>query len=184
MKKEMAAEEDCDYDKEEGRKTMDKNHLNDEIKEPISGKISVSDKLPTKKGDVVIMTIKQLYETLKGKDGNDPTSGYNESTYHVYGICDGGGSTEEENGSTLENLRKIEAEWYKRLNKPTTYNQKWHENDHKVFGGPLNDVFYNSSFGCLFRWWYGTSSYFSGSSDHWGGYVDGSSVYVAVVRAK
>lgn len=141
-------------------------------------KIEVTDQLPKRIGDVSIMSLMDLYILCNA----DPTSGYDTSTYYVYGICDFVGITGSRTGSTSDNLQAVGLDWYKQLNKPTTSYQTWTQAGHKVFGGPFYGLGCDSS-SYFFWWWYSTNNtIYSPNSYYWGFYVD-ASIYVAVVRA-
>ena len=145
-------------------------------------KIEVTDQLPIRVGDVSIMTIEQAYIALANSNSNndiwsyDPSSGYDTSTYYVYGIIGNNGTN-----STASNLHAVCLNWYKQYNKPTSSSQAFTSNGKTIFGVPLSVMCYGGSrYG--FHWYYSVSH---GNNSASVGYWDSSvspSVYVAVVR--
>lgn len=146
-------------------------------------KIEVTDQLPTRVGDVSIMTIGELFNALEDcNKGNvnrswsrsDPTEGYDTSTYYVYGISGKSGLN-----STVSNLQAVGLDWYKQLNKPTPEQITFTSNGKTIFGGPFDEVGkWDFQWSCNADC-YGPSSY----KNCWDDNV-ASSVYVAVVRAR
>ena len=120
-------------------------------------KIEVTNKLPTRVGDVSIMTLEQVFKALEDSDsdndGNyhyDPKYGYDTSMYYVYGIVGSYGVN-----STAENLQDVGLDWYKQLNKPIKTIktvQTWTNNGKTIFGGPLIIVHYDSIPVYSFNW--------------------------------
>lgn len=160
-------------------------------------------KLPTKSGEVSVMTLLELRKALNDSIITlsdmvfDPTGGFNTSTYYIYAINDTSGTNDALAKSTLNNLQEVGISWYRELNKHTTSNKHWKVGNHKVFGGPLARVFCPSEMrtpagrielgdsNYVFEWHYSEIYEKTGRSTfsyYWYTHVPGS-VYVAVVRA-
>lgn len=138
--------------------------------------------LPTKPGDVSIMTIKQLYIALGGSISShdvkyDPTRGYNTSAYCVYGIAGFYG-----NNSTEYNLEEVGLDWYKQKHKATSYDLTFSVNGQTLFGGPLNHIEHEKDNTYSFTWYCceDNNGYPSSNGYYWDTWVPGF-VEVAVV---
>lgn len=161
-------------------------------------------KLPTNPGEVSIMTLIELHKALNDSiitlfdRVEDPTGGFNTSTYYIYAINDTPGTNDALIKSTINNLQEVGISWYKELNKHITSNKHWKVGNHKVFGGPLSCVSCPSEVhdptGRLnlddgnydFGWYYSEIDYKTGRSNfsyYWYNFVSGS-VCVAIVRAR
>ena len=143
--------------------------------------MKVTSSLPTKKGEVSIMTIEQAYVALGGNTSSsetkyDPNPGYSSSTYYMYGIVGSNGSN-----SKPANLKAVGLDWYQKLKKPTSSGETFSSNDQAVFGGPLYYVDRNSDGTYYFYWYYSGCYYISYYGSYWNSFVSGS-VYVAVVH--
>ena len=161
---------------------------------------ALSTTLPTESGQVKFMTLSQLYECLDGSSNNnnnysreDPTPGFNSSTYYIYAVNDTDGTNDSLLKSTLENLSAVGTTWYSQLNKPTTNDpmdgtlikNHWDNagnGTHRLFGGPLGSV-NNSENGYGFRWYYyGTNTAKSYDGYYWNTTRITGDVVVAIVH--
>lgn len=144
----------------------------------------VTDALPTKPGDISVMTIEQIYTALHksasaSKSVTDPSMGYNSSTYYVYGIVGLNGDN-----STSDNLQKVSIHRYKQKNKPNTYGQMFASEEQILFGGPLYEIVNYHDDKYDLSWYFNDEEVDYSSTDiYWNGKVPGS-VYVTVVNAK
>ena len=150
--------------------------------------MKVTSALPTKFGDVSIMTLEQAYVALGGSTSEtksiwDSSYGYNTSTYYMYAINDTAGTNDALTNSTSTNLQAVGTNWYNELNKPTTSYDHWTVGSHKLFGGPLLCVSREGADAYTFGWFYSEQNYNTNSNNlnEWNSIVSGS-VYVAVVN--
>lgn len=126
--------------------------------------------LPTKPGEVSLMTIEQLHDSL---------SGNNVTGYYVYGVKGYGGEN-----STFANLREVGIDWYRQKNKSTNPVKHWDNagnGSQSLFGGPLRNITHGIDNIYFFGW--RLSEHGSSYSDYtyyWKTSVFGST-YVAVV---
>ena len=139
--------------------------------------ITLSTTLPTESGEVKYMTLLQLYSCLgdtQTQKHYDPTPGYNTSTYYVYAINDTNGTNDALTNSTLENLSAVSNTWYAQKNKPYNGSNHWYGSNvgggsHKLFGGPLDHVYYYDFIGYNFCWYWDSNNTSTSSYDaYWG----------------
>ena len=152
---------------------------------------STSTSLPTQSKQAVIMTLENLGKALNGgttlsnnSSANDPVNSYSGSTYYVYAINQTNGTNDSATNNTEANLKKVGADWFGELNKPTTVDNHWdnaNSSGYRVFGGPLNYVYRYSDGKYIFLWWYSSSNNNnSNNNNYWNTNVDGSTPVVVV----
>lgn len=138
--------------------------------------------LPKKSGEVSILAIDAVYAMLGDSTNStghkeDPTQGYDTSTYYVYGI-DG----EDGFDSTFDNLFEIGFDWFLQKNKPTESHQIFNFKGKELFGGPLSNIYRGKDNSYTFSWYYsGSNTDESIARPYWNNDVS-DSVYVAIVH--
>lgn len=138
--------------------------------------------LPTKPGEVSIITIEDLYDSLRFMTGQNRDIVYDFSIadYYVYGIVGDKGIR-----STIDNLQSVGLDWYRQKNKSVAKTVNWPNAGgslYPVFGGQLNYV--RKCRDKLYEFgWYCSSCHYGSSNDcdFWSNDVT-NNVYVAVVH--
>lgn len=138
--------------------------------------------LPANSGDVAIITVEDLYDSLKFMTGQNHEIVYDFgiADYYVYGIVGDKGFR-----STVDNLQFVGLNWYRQKNKSTSKTANWPnagDSLYPVFGGQLNYV--RKGKDKLYEFgWYCSSCHYGSSNDYdfWNNDVV-SNVYVAIVH--
>lgn len=138
-------------------------------------------KLPVNSDEVSIMTLAELFNSLKDKKDkhNDVVYSLDDTEYYVYGIAGENGKN-----STLEDLQEVGVEWFRRKNVLTTPNSFWinaGESTHPVFGGPLYRIGFVNKV-ARYCWYYSEIDHNNSlNMSYWYSHVPGD-VCVAVVH--